>query len=86
MNGPFVKEKIRTKKPMLAAKSKSMLTGLVENAKAQNIIHPPHVNRTGIYVTYQCQSSEYYTPSSCKQVRYICYITLPKFRILYTLM
>ena len=51
MNGPFVKEKIRTKKPMLAAKSKSMLTGLVESAKAQNIIHPPHVNRTGIYVT-----------------------------------
>ena len=51
MNGLFVKENVRKKKPMLAAKSKSMLTDLVENAKAQNIIHPPHVNRTGIYVT-----------------------------------
>jgi len=51
MNGPFVKEKIRTKKPMLAAESLSMLTGLVKNAKAENITRPPHVHRRGIYVT-----------------------------------
>ncbi|XP_052099003.1 uncharacterized protein LOC127733727 [Mytilus californianus] len=38
------KETLKQKKPMLAAQSLSMLTGLITTAKAENVIHQPHVS------------------------------------------